>query len=710
MRTRNHVARAFAYLMLCLLMSAIALPLVQADGTQAEGSQADGTLVAEDEPEGVGSGGVKDPSRIHEITAPVSADEDDEGDAGDREGQGSSAESDASLAGTPISRLVQVPGPAPRPLYFGDKSAHGDELEFECPSPAQAGAGGAGQSSFTLYGCPLRVYDALAPATSSPWVDGISAPVGWLFGNVQLSVYPEDPQLAAFFSLHGSPADSEHARTDNARDALTHTTFTSYDNGLHWADQPTSSGFPRSGSIGESATGTMDNRGNTYSGYLWNDPDGRDNWRSQVGVFKSGTPENSNSVMESYSRGFFLDTRHVDHLIDRAHLTYVPPPEIEEEEDDDEGPKEPGEVGDDAIEHNETDLVALVWREEAIDWQNSSTGMSAWIDAMWTHTDAENRGDDWSFLPDEELIGPCRGISDPVVWEQEIYVACVVDTGYNERSRARVGDVDIWKIDPLEGTTEFVSNTGIIEADHVMLAVTSDGYFAVASSRVVNEQQVDVRVSMGWYASHWALRNGNIGEQLHVALGEVELRDAHVTALALTDDEKVLFMTYKEWNDVEMPTLRPDEPVPRLHDYKKIVVTMTENAFPLASAEFHMGEVMDGRQIEWYEEEPGIFNDRQDGLQYVRMPNGQERVFMAINDYGAVQFAGIVPPLAPGFGPQQPPPAPPPVVIPQAALGASTGVQTAVGSTIGLVAAAMVGYLLTVKRKNPLASAVEDNR
>ncbi len=613
----------------------------------------------------------------------------------------------------PGHRVTSMPGAAPRPVAV----FHGaEEIEFECPSATGGAAPGMyGRSSFTLHGCPLRVYDTVAPVVGGGVIPGstLTPDVGWLFGNVQMAVDEQDPDLAAFFSLHGNPANE--SRKENAREDVTHTSFMSQNAGLSWSDQPTGIGFPAKTAHGEWASGVMDRHGAVYPAFLWSNRTGEDAYESMVGVFWGGTPDEPSSVQSSYSRGQFLEARGEGHLIEMAHLSYLPPdgPPVENAN----GTQGPGETGEAAVVRNETDRIALVWLEQATDAHSSSTGMSSWIDMMWRSTDTPSKrgpvdraATNWTFLDDDQLIGPCRGMSDPVVWDAQVYVACIVDRGYDTRTRALVGDVDIWRIDPRTGESHHVSFTGIHDAQHVRLTASPDGYFAVASSSVFAEHQVEVRVSMGWHATHWAQRALDISSFLHETLGGAPLRDAHVTGVALTEDDKTLFLTYKEWNDIDEPVVRSDFEMVRLKDYKKLVVAMSECTVPLAAAEFRMGEIFDSHQYEMWQDTPAIFNDRQDGLQYVRLADGRERVYMAINDYGAVQYAAMVPPTLQGDTSCNVGPAPVPIpaaALPQA-VGTGTGAGTAVGSAVALVSLAMITYLLTVKRKSPLAAAAKD--
>ena len=50
--------------------------------------------------------------------------------------------------------------------------------------------------------------------------------------------------------------------------------------------------------------------------------------------------------------------------------------------------------------------------------------------------------------------------SNPVAFDGKVFVACVADAGYSGRSRARVGDIDVWSIDPKTGKKQFINSGG----------------------------------------------------------------------------------------------------------------------------------------------------------------------------------------------------------------------------------------------------------
>ncbi len=79
----------------------------------------------------------------------------------------------------------------------------------------------------------------------------------------------------------------------------------------------------------------------------------------------------------------------------------------------------------------------------------------------------------------------------------------VADAGYTARSRARIGDVDVWSIDPATGKTRLVDATPL-SGGRPRLAARPDGYMALASVDVENEDRVRAEVAFGWYGKYWS--------------------------------------------------------------------------------------------------------------------------------------------------------------------------------------------------------------
>jgi hypothetical protein len=562
------------------------------------------------------------------------------------------------------------------------------------------------EGDFTTYGCPFRIYD------------GASATQGYPFGNPQIAVNPANEAEVAFASLHGEPATG--GPTPRARSGLTHTTFTTADQGLDWNDQPTQFGASADGLayLGESASIAMDSQGNMYIAYLWVLPNGNatTGYGSAIGLYKAGQPHEPNSVSSSYSSQKTLTGRTPHNTIPRIDVVYVPPfqPPTPLANVTANGtvvaPATEAEVGHEANPVNHSrERVAAVWFEKAADWRNSTTGYAGWIDAAVTDSTSANV---WNRLDRTQLIGPCRDASNPVAWNGLVYIACQADRGYIHRSRARIGDLDIWSIDPATLNTTLVSTTGLL-GGHPLLAATPDGYMALVAVTHRPDQTLQAETAFGWYGRSWTSR-GDIGAQLHryaaLVSGDVPLRDASINALAVSQDEKTALLVYMEWGErnnglpaqsapkLPDPT-NPAPPTPRLTDYHKYIVAYNECQFPIAAVQMQLGTSIDPNNLQAYTKNPGVFDDFQDGLAAYHEPAGSDLFYFAVNDYGAMQYGAVV-----AAGPLFSCPVVPPVfqtaqaALPQALTTASAATTT-VGAGVGVAAVAMVTYLLAVKRR-----------
>jgi len=632
------------------------------------------------------------------------------------------AGSPAVAAADPSIHVEAAPVPQLVPIPDGQGGyTAASPLTFKCPNAYDI-ASQPPQRDPTdrtdITGCPFRVYDST-----------------YSFGNTALAVNPNDERQAIFTSLHSGPDDGGATPRSRSPEGAgdTHTAFTTQYQGVAWDDQPISGGSPGRGVDGESSAVAMDPKGNLYIAYLWSTPPagnvtlGGENvtvYGSTIGLYKGAATTVSDSVDRAYGSPVGIDSRSPTDPIARVGLVYVPPltppaPEANATGNLTGGPANATEVGDQAVgEHqvNQTqERVAAVWFERATAAPWGPHGYPGWIDAAFTGTSPKNG---WSRLPDNSLIGPCLDGSNPVAWQGQVYVACVVDKGYNARGHARIGDVDVWAIDPITGKSVVVGTTDLV-GGHPMLAVTQDGYFVAATTRFQGAGVgSSIVVATGWYGRQFGGAK-DIGPLLHQMAGSQQVYDATLTGLAVSERTKMYAVSYMEWqkpgdatHPQPPPLPDPSNPVPqapRLMDYKKIIAVGKEcDQFPLAAAAMQLGTGIDATNMQAYTERPSVYDDFQDGLVTYREPTGEDLWYFAVNDYGAVQFGAVVTnvigstcPLAP------PPPLPPPVPVPQA-LTVASAANIVVGSTVGVAASAMVLYLLTVKRRVATTAAAED--
>lgn len=635
------------------------------------------------------------------------------------------ASTDAPPAPAPPSRGLSRAAPGADPHALLTDHAHPDHIVVTtAPNPTPVyGPGGTQDIAFVcaegnqilglplpsatgddpvVHGCPIRVYDT-----------------GYSFGNPSVAVNVNDHSEAAFFSLHGAP--TQGGPKDTSRTGLTHVTFTSDSQGLDWQDQPTD--YPEGGGgFGDFASGAIDSDGNLYSAFVWNFPRGQNDFDGVLGLYKGPTTREFGGMTDAYDFGAYIDGRDPGNRISTAHairlpsFTPPPPPAANQSAQAPTTEDENGEVAAGDAQNATDERIVVLWHEIAADYRNATSGKSAWIDAAWTDTSGHNR---WTRLNKTQLIGPCREMSNPAYYEDKIYVLCVVDRGYQERPRARVGDVDVWTIDPYTGNTSVVERTGLT-GGRPLLAANEDGYMvAMSYMKDIRDdgtfEDLQINAAFGWYGKNWERLGADLGPTLRRIGGgpNVPLIDADLTALTLTTDEPTAIFVYKEWHDDPQDvTQLPEDPAAiindRLTDYNKFVFTFNSCNFPIAGAKMELGTAVDSNNADAYSENPAVFNDIQDGLYTVREDGGGELTYFAVNDYGAMQFGAVV-----VGGTTQvcfvtpPPPVIPPLAAPQA-LTIASPYATAVGAAVAVPAVAMIAYLLTTKKRVPSYVAAED--
>lgn len=635
------------------------------------------------------------------------------------------------LPGLPWESVSEVSarGGTPwRPMMLDGQMVEGDQpvkgtMKFWCPqatgSPPSVEDG---TNTMTLHDtCPYRIIDDAD-----------------LMGSPQIAVHADKPDSIAFFSLHG--AGTTEGPTPRSRDpnpegtatltGLSHTTFTTPDHGVTWFDNPWGTdGF------GEHVTGVMDTEGNLYIGALWSKRLGDGEFDYVIKVYKE---QDGRFKISNYQPSKTFANRAAGNVIDQANLVFVPaqsvfplPPQDENQTSNATAPAGDDQLGnrtdpDAFARNNPGDRVVLVWYEQARDWRNSTTDKSSWIDAAWTDTSAR---DNWTRLANDQLIGPCMAASDPVQWNGKAYIACVADAGYRGRSRAHIGDIDIWSIDPMTGETDIVAFTNLV-GGQPKLTARDDGFMSVTTTRRVSADEVDVQMTFGWYGSHWETPRP-IGGILHRFASNTlqsslppgtpgpppasnNVREARITAMALSEETDMLFLVYMERVDVTNRTdtdptsdfISADSAI----EYKKIVATFTKCEGPTNVYDLQLGVARHPFAESIVGEATGVFDDLQDGMQQWRdEASGEERIYFAYGDHGVIQYGALVTSASESLNlcvNQQPPPFLPAAATP-AGLSSTTAAGTLIGSTVGLGATAMVGYLLTVKRKSANALAAK---
>lgn len=669
---------------------------------------------------------------------------------------------DAHLAASPVAtpggpRLAATPAPAPVPISVAapglpfelagpesvlsapspvpllpdgaaqampdncNKPQNGGQVPpilFCCPTPPgglpQNLGTPAGDDRFVYAGCPFRIYDTNLVGN-------------YHFGNTALAVNPLDDREMVFTSLHSEPTSGPTPRSRVA--SQSHTSFTSRDQGVTWQDQPVSSGP----GLGEGSDATFDTLGNMYIAYLWAQANGNDTtgFASAFCLYKAASPSTEDAVFAAYSGGTCVESRAPTDPIARIHLVDVPHPAP---------PAATNRTGNGTADGNETvpppsgaddvgesseptdptlERIAAVWHERAAVPEAGKTGMAGWIDARLTGTGAR---DPWTAIP--KPIGPCMDASNAVAYDGAIYVVCTVEKGTKEhpypRSRARVGDHDLWRIDPLTGQAELVGPTSMA-GGHPVLSVTEDGYFVMVTTRLRTPDEsapgAEVRAAFSWYGTSWEPIPGDLGGLLNRLLGGRATYDAAVTALQIGeyDGSPIAALVYMEWQQ-PADTATPQPPPPpdpsnptgfyQLNDYKKAVVTFDSCSFPVAASQMQLGTQVDPSNFDAYTAEPSLFDDQQDGLVRHRQANGMDVFYFAVNDYGAMQYGAFQATTA-QFCPTPPPPLPPPVPVVPQALTITSPAVTVTGAMVAFAAISAVTYLVLAKRRVPTYAVTE---
>jgi hypothetical protein len=611
-----------------------------------------------------------------------------------------------SQSGTPWKVLMQGGQAVPADV------ANQGSVSFWCPSLDGGTTVTDGTNTMTIRAtCPYRIADDAD-----------------LLGSPQIAVNAADPNDVAFFSLHGG--GSTEGPTPRSRDpspdglqavtGLSHTTFTSQDHGRSWHDNPWGTdGF------GEHVSGTMDRDGNLYISALWSKRLGEDRFNYVIKLYKE---QDGRYTIATYQPSKTLSNRADGNTISEADILYVPAPlppagnATGNQTGNATAPADGSDVGNftngesSGLRNSADDRVVAVWFEKALDWRNSTTGKSSWIDAAWSDTSSR---DNWTRLADDQLIGPCMAASNPVQWNGKVYVACSADAGYFARSRAHIGDVDVWSIDPKTGKTRLEESTGLVGGNPRM-AARADGYMAIAAVALQDETHVDTHISFGWYGKHWRSGGGvlSVGPDLHRLMGDHRAKEARITSMALTEDRNTLFLTYMERVNTTAPTGVP-EPSPsivstdpsQVIEYRKLVATFSQCGGPYDAYDLQTGVARHPFSDAMTGDTTGVFDDLQDGMQFWRDPaNGEERIYFAYADHGVIQYGALMG----GSSGQSclvnaPPPDFPPPPVP-AAISTASPYSMLVGATVGTTSLAMVAYLLAAKKRTLTFSAAKDKR
>jgi hypothetical protein len=554
--------------------------------------------------------------------------------------------------------------------------------------------------------CPFRIIDG---------ADLLGAPA--------LAVYPDDSNQMAFFSLHGCATEegpNPWSRTSRGcpppSSGQTFTTFTSVDEGRLWKDQP----YGNQG-YGEMTDGIVDREGRMYASHLFSQRIGSNGAGEPLYdyFFNLYKPQNWQDI-NYYSKE--IQNREAGNKIEHVHLALATPwTQVENLEQYNESiarapPSEENDIGNNTIpkeqEDYSNDFVVATWHERAYDWKTTSTGKSSWIGVAWTDTSSRN---EWELADVDQLIGPCRHASNPESWNGKVYVACSVDAGYTGRRGAKIGQVDIWTIDPFNGgKKEFVATAHGVRDGELKIDMNNDGMMAIASVKVPGEgptyTTADIDIAFAWHGRHWGgVHNGGV---LHQSWGG-EFREARITAMEILEGPRpTLFITYMErlvgTANTNIDANNPLQSADALEYRKSVSSWEACGEGMMAILDLQVGVVRHPFEEGVVNDVTGAFDDYQDGMAAANNSAGQRVIYFAFGDHGVIQYGSIIGSGAQGqcAVPIAPLLFPPPVVAPLALTSAS-GVSIGLAAALAGPAMAMFGYLLVAKRRAALAAVTK---
>lgn len=569
--------------------------------------------------------------------------------------------------GTPAS-APGLHGPLAAPVHV-PLAADGDSrILFRCqtePGPGQTAVPvpdtgrppGATEERTIVMGCPTRVVDQANP-----------------FADISLTVQVDDPDAKAFTALHGTPAPT--GISERARKQQTHTVFQATDRD-DWHDHPTDESESRKGLYGEGSAITSDSEGTVYFALLWSAKTG-EGLKSNIQTYKAPAPETAWSTDRLYGSPTIYDPTDDQPFIASVDMVTVPAPQGERIV---------------LIAHSARDNPPL-----ERNGNNTTVPTGRYLEAAWTDTTTTGG---YTTIQPGMPVGPCDAISEGAVVDGLVYVACRVAEGYDHRARAHPGEIDIFAIDPFRGAIRHVAATPLLHGEP-RLATNPDGYMVLTAHQVVDGGP-KAEIAFGWHGAHWTKLRTDLGAVLAYTVDGGPAQDADITAVAVTGPPTVAYLVYKHWDRPE----GADEEEPNI---RKSILAIDECQGPitatmLADSRIIFDEFL--QPVEQGDHPVSMVNDQRDSLVMVEHATGPALHF-AIGDHGVAQVGEIVLDGVDSYCfPTQPQPILPALASPQAtALGQTA--QTVAGATLGMLALAMVGYLLTAKRRTAHAAAAGD--
>lgn len=576
----------------------------------------------------------------------------------------------------------------------GAQAQQGPEYELivDCPQARALNPG-------TQPGCPIKAIDSQD-----------------MMGSPSISVDPRDPNQLLMASLHGTDGDGPSRRS---RGGQAFTTFSSTTHGASWNDRPFFPPTEVGGSFGEHPQIVNDPYGHVYVGSLYADP--VNNQRGPGAfydyVIAAQKFENLGSVIRNQvgqSAGRynvqFLDPFIQDNAI--TQFWYVFDPYMDNMTVVWHERPQLG-AGSDAARAAPTGVVAGLG-VGANQLPEAPPPAKQVIGFVWTSMQMKSP---YFYAPNEHLIGPCSASTNPVWSEGFVYVGCVVDVSAGEfqwNPAAVNGTVELFRFRLLGAPPQYLGPSPVVGGSP-KLGVRSDGRIALFSAHPAEDGKAQLVGVFGKYEGgrvEWnelinyspRIPRVRVDEEItEIRIQDLEYRE-YSGAIHLILNERVRYGSLVSVDNPLAPVAAPQ--------FRKTLVAIDERHGWLAHYNFDVGNLNNRTDTTLAAAEELNYDDLSDDI--VQLPPGNfsyegqplgdtySREFVAVGDYGIVQFAEIVeitdlrpPGVPPAAAPLVPLAAPALALTPAAVLLPLAGTSFA-----GLLAFA----LLANRRKNPLAA------
>lgn len=547
------------------------------------------------------------------------------------------------------------------PLPGSDTAAEGEyTMEFVCPSIEQGA-----EDSYSLR-CPLYILDQ---------EDLIAQPV--------LLVDPIDADLVGFNGLHGGhgyhPLPDNQPPTERSRDDSVHqphTTFRTSNGGLRWNDNPYYAPDHLQGGggdgiveesrqvFGEDNAAALDAEGRLYLASLYAHRDSDDLIGGTLEPFQH-TVQTWKGDRLNREVDYFSNSRAIDsgndglNVIDSIHAVYVP----------------------------ETDLVVVLWRESVPEGGivgGLEEGPDSFVRVFYTHP---HEGAMWYELEDN-AIGPCRGISNPITYGGELYIGCFPDEGY---AHAASYNLQVHAIDTYSWTTRHIAGTPVQSGHPLLVADRKPGDMTLIASGLNGNGQPEVVITRGEEGARWSSLE-RVQDDLTPGDSRT-IKDVRVTAAAVSHQSDNLHLIYTERYELSEAQISGSEMA-----YFKTLAAFAPGDRFLTKLDLDMAgqgwASLDPFLTGGPEAQGGVFDGLRDGIVVWTDPvTGQQREFIGYADHGYFRFAEIA---ESDFLPAIPIPSTGVPPIPAPAAGLNPATQAALA---GLLSLTMLSRMLLAKKK-----------